>query len=194
MRLSLLASGLVLSLGAVAAQDRTVWRVRDVPPEFRTVVARADLAIIMLHDSVLRELADEMAQGGPDKAIGSCHIDSRLIIHRFGREGISVGRTSDRLRNPTNLPPAWAKQIVTANAGRRAREVDGYAVDLGDKVGVLRPIAQRPICASCHGPADRLSPRVRAVLAERYPADKAIGFSEGEIRGWFWVELPQPAR
>jgi hypothetical protein len=32
---------------------------------------------------------------------------------------------------------------------------------------------------------------VRAVLAERYPADRAIGFANGEIRGWYWVEMPK---
>jgi hypothetical protein len=106
----------------------------------------------------------------------------------------AAGRTSDRLRNPTNAPRAWAVDLVKANAGRQARDVDGFAVDLGNKIGVLRPIAQRPLCANCHGPADRLSPAVRAELSERYPADKALGFTEGEIRGWFWVEIPKHPR
>jgi hypothetical protein len=35
---------------------------------------------------------------------------------------------------------------------------------------------------------------VRKVLAERYPADKGLGFTEGEIRGWFWVEVPKRLR
>jgi hypothetical protein len=59
-------------------------------------------------------------------------------------------------------------------------------------VGVLRPIAQRPICANCHGPADSISPAVRHLLTERYPVDRAVGFADGEIRGWFWVEMPKP--
>jgi hypothetical protein len=59
---------------------------------------------------------------------------------------------------------------------------------------VLRPIAQRSICASCHGPADKLDPAVRSALRERYPADRATGFRRGEIRGWFWVEMPKKPR
>jgi hypothetical protein len=31
---------------------------------------------------------------------------------------------------------------------------------------------------------------VREELAERYPADRATGFKVGDIRGWFWVEVP----
>jgi hypothetical protein len=55
-------------------------------------------------------------------------------------------------------------------------------------------MAQQEICASCHGPADRISPSVRTLLAERYPGDRAVGFTNGEIRGWFWVELPKSRR
>jgi hypothetical protein len=75
-----------------------------------------------------------------------------------------------------------------------AREVEGFAADLGEKVGVLRPIAERPMCASCHGPAEKIDPVVRAALIGRYPADRATGFRNGEIRGWFWVEVPKKAR
>ena len=184
----------VLSVVALGGQEHTVWRIQDAPPDVRTLVARADLMIVAMHDSVLRELADEMASVTPDKALNSCHIDSRLIIQRFKREGIAAGRTSDRLRNPANAPPSWAAGIVKAHTGRRARDVDGYAVDLGDRLGVLRPIAQRPICATCHGPAEQLRPAVRAALAERYPGDKAVGFRDGEIRGWFWVAMPKRKR
>jgi hypothetical protein len=83
---------------------------------------------------------------------------------------------------------------VQAHAGERARNVDGFVVDLGDKIGVLRPIAERAICAGCHGPADAVSTGVKTLLAERYPADHALGFKEGEIRGWFWVEMPKRPR
>jgi hypothetical protein len=75
-----------------------------------------------------------------------------------------------------------------------ARDVDGFVVDLGDAVGVMRPLAERPVCANCHGPADGLSGAVRQELVDRYPADKAVGFKEGEIRGWLWVEVPKKRR
>ena len=114
---------------------------------------------------------------------------------RVGRqEGIAAGRTSDRLRDPTNAPRPWAAPLVRANAGRTARSVEGFAVDLGDKVGVLRPIVERPMCAGCHGPAEKLHPAVKLALTERYPADRAVGFVDGEIRGWFWVEMPKVPR
>jgi hypothetical protein len=120
-------------------------------------------------------------------------VDSEAVSGRVARnEGIATGRTSDRLRNPTNAPRPWAAPLVKANAGRRVSDVDGFAVDLGSKVGVLRPIVLQPMCSACHGSADQLSTEVRQMLADRYPQDRATGFIGGEIRGWYWVEMPKP--
>jgi hypothetical protein len=171
------------------------WPVSRAPAEIRYYVSRADLVIVSLHDALRRELTAALDQGGPAFAINSCHIDVAGVIQRIIRQqGVVAGRTSDRLRNPTNVPANWAAPLVSANAGRRARDVEGYAFDLGPAVGVLRPIAQQPMCASCHGPAETLDPAVRRVLSERYPADTALGFEQGEIRGWFWVEVPKAPR
>jgi hypothetical protein len=184
----------LLTMAVAGAQTPKAWPIRDAPAELRPIIARADLMIVAMHDSMMRELARGFEVGGADHAIKSCHIDSLLMAQRIAREGAAVGRTSDRLRNPTNTAKPWAAELVKANAGRMARDVDGFAVDLGDAVGVLRPLAERPICANCHGPVDKLSGAVRQELADRYPADKAVGFKEGEIRGWLWVEVPKQPR
>jgi hypothetical protein len=170
----------------------SIWRIEQAPPAMQSVIARADLVIASLQDSVLRELTSALAHGGPELAVQSCHLDTTLTTQRFGREGIAAGRTSDRLRSPTNRAPKWASETVRTYAGQSVKGIDGFVIDLGDRIGVLRPIAEREICAQCHGPVERLKPQVREVLSDRYPADRAIGFHEGEIRGWFWVEMPKP--
>ena len=192
LRLMAFTVGILLTAAAGAQTQFPTWTVGAAPAELRPAISRADLVIVGLQDSVLRELNDALSRGGPGTAIAFCHLDATVVAQRLGRsEGIAVGRTSDRLRNPSNQPRPWAAALVQANAGKQARSVDGFAVDLGDKVGVLRPIAQRTMCAGCHGPAESLSPAVRSVLADRYPVDRAVGFKEGEIRGWFWVEMPK---
>lgn len=178
-----------------AAGSPPVWRIAAAPPELQVPIARADLIVAQMHDALIRELTIALERGGPDRALQSCHIDVIGLLQRLGRhEGIAAGRTGDRLRSPTNAPRPWAAPLVRAHAGGMARDIDGFAVDLGDKVGVLRPIAERSMCASCHGPVEKLSPAVRAALADRYPADQAIGFKEGEVRGWYWVEMPKGRR
>ena len=29
-----------------------------------------------------------------------------------------------------------------------------------------------------------------AAIAEQYPDDRAVGYGEGQLRGWFWVDVP----
>ncbi len=38
----------------------------------------------------------------------------------------------------------------------------------------------------------KLDPAVKEVLASGYPRDEATGFAEGDLRGWFWIEVPKP--
>lgn len=184
------------ALQAQPAGERTAWRIAEAPEDLRPAISRADLVIAALHDTLLWELNSGLEQGGPTLAIKSCHIDAMRVAQRIERqEGVAAGRTSDRLRNPLNAPRPWAAPLVKTNAGRSAKDVDGFAVDLGDKVGVMRPIALRPKCASCHGLPEEFSPAIRSELTTRYPSDRATGFKEGEIRGWYWVEIPKiPSR
>src|SRR5690606_12439075 len=124
-------------------------------------------------------------RGSPSQALNSCHIDVVGITRRLaGTERVAAGRTGDRLRSAANAPRPWAAPLIKTHAGRQARDVDGFVVDLGESIGVLRPIAHQPICTPCHGPTDRLDPRVRDILRVRYPTDRATGFRDGEIRGW----------
>jgi hypothetical protein len=145
-----------------------------------------------MQDAVLRELTDALADGGPALAIRSCHVDAEAAMRRLALQpGVAAGRTSARLRNTANAPRPWSAPLVSAYSRERARNVDGFVVDLGASVGVMRPIAEQPMCAACHGPADRIAPAVRSALLERYPSDPATGFEDGDIRGWFWVEVPK---
>ena len=180
------------ALHGQSSTSTSIWPIRDAPAELRPAISRGDVVISTMHDALLWELNSGLEQGGPVLAIKSCHVDSARVAERVGREeGLAAGRTSDRLRNPTNAPRPWAAPLVKANAGRRAQDVDGFAVDLGDKVGVIRPIAERALCAGCHGRPDQFSTAVRAELKDRYPSDRATGFGEGDIRGWYWVEVPK---
>lgn len=180
------------SLQAQSGLPPGTWPVAKAPPELRSAVSRGDLIVVSLQDALLGELTGALEEGGPSFAIKSCHIDVTGVVRRIERaEGITAGRTSDRLRNPANAPRPWAAPLVASHAGGKVKDVEGYVVDLGDKIGLLRPIAHRPLCASCHGRPDKLAGDVQSALRDRYPTDRAVGFVEGEIRGWFWVEMPR---
>ena len=184
----------VLIVGVAAAarerQPPATYPVAEAPESFRPAVQHADMVILTLQSALLSELRRRLDVVGPADALTSCHLSAIPVEQRANRnEGVAVGRTSARLRNPANAPRAWASPIVQRYAATPRAKVDGFVVDLGDRVGVLRPIREQPICQSCHGPEKSLGPGVRALLARRYPVDEAVGFHEGDIRGWFWVEV-----
>lgn len=186
---SLLAA--TLAAGLVAG-GRQVYPVAEAPAALRPAIQRGDLVIVSLQSAVLRELNAAIAHGGPEHALQSCHVEAAALALAISRrEGIEAGRTSAHLRNVRNAPRPWAADIVARYDGRTAPGVDGFAVDLGDRVGLLRPIVEQPVCAACHGPADKLAPAIRTAIAARYPSDRALNFATGDLRGWFWVEVPK---
>lgn len=196
MRRELIVALTVLAASGAGAQSGTppwpVYPTGGAPPAWAPSIAAADLVIIEVHSALVGELHRKIEKGGPLLALGVCHAAATSLARQVGaREGVSVGLTSDRLRNPSNAPPAWAAKVIAEQAGRRAAAVEGFAVDLGDRVGVLRPLAEVEVCAACHGPAERMQPEVRSALERRYPRDRARGFTRGEIRGWFWVAVPK---
>lgn len=188
-------AAILLSLSIVVidgqqAQEWPTYPIKDAPPQLRPAIQHADLIIASIQNATSSELTRELTAGGPGDAVRVCHLSAAALTQRIGREeGIAAGRTSARLRTPSNAPKAWAAPIVKQYENARASSVDGFVVDLGERVGVMRPIAHRAVCSACHGLEEQLNPRVRAELKDRYPKDQAIGFRDGDLRGWIWVEL-----
>lgn len=186
----LVAAGTAASFQVAPAPPS--YAIASAPDAFRDAVRRGDVIVAAMQSALLAELTRELQRGGAEGAVRACHLDATAVAQQIARkQGVAAGRTSHRLRNPTNAPKAWAAPIVASHAGKPAAGVDGFVVDLGDRVGLLRPIGFRSACAGCHGPRERLAPQVLKELEERYPGDQAVGFKEGDLRGWFWVEIPK---
>ena len=186
---------LSLCLAIVHGQTTSSWPtypIKQAPAELRSAIQRADLVIVEMQNATSIELTRALASGGPGDAIRVCHLSATALTHRLGRdEGIAIGRTAARLRTPANAPKPWAAPIVKQYADAKAAGVDGFAVDLGDKVGVMRPVLHRATCSPCHGLDQELDPQVRQELKDRYVKDRATGFKVGDLRGWIWVEVPK---
>ena len=139
-----------------------------------------------LFASLFAELSAAMREGGPVNAIGVCAERAPAIAETVSAErGVKIGRTAHRTRNPDNTPPIWAELILDDLPTQPV-----YLADRSGRLGAILPIMTASACTQCHGEADALAPGVAGALAERYPHDRATGFAEGDLRGWFWVEVP----
>ncbi|MEK6701956.1 MAG: DUF3365 domain-containing protein [Planctomycetota bacterium] len=133
------------------------------------------------------------ADGGAAYAIGVCKDQAPKIAQGVaGEKGVMIGRTSARLRNPANAAPAWMPSLLTdepAAQGPRA-PAPRFVANSDGSLGVALPITLAANCLACHGAPETIDPAVKASLAAKYPMDQATGFKEGDLRGWFWVEVP----
>lgn len=196
--LFLVVATLVLAAACAAPAPAPVAGPREATPPpldpadeaVAPAVERAERATAALFGTLVGRLGEAMAAGGPVAAIEVCSREAQTLTARIAEaHGLELGRTSHRLRNPRNAPPSWVEPWLAANAGRPAAEARLAAYDLGDRVGVVKPIGTLAPCTTCHGTA--IDPAVAEAIAKAYPEDRAVGFSEGELRGAFWVEVPK---
>lgn len=192
IRWGLVLIGLAFLVGCQPAGEEDV--ASRAEPEAKQPMANAkqsqqDIAMsakYALFKQLSGRLVEAMSTGGPAAAIEVCRVAAPKIATRVGAEyGVKIGRTSFKLRNATNVPPAWAQPHVASQTG------EPQFVDLPDgRLGALLPIFLKAQCLQCHGPTEQIADDVKAQLAQLYPDDRATGFAEGDLRGWFWVEVP----
>ena len=131
-------------------------------------------------------LMEAMGSGGPSAAISVCKLEAPEIAKEVSAEqGLLIGRTGVRLRNPTNTAPKWATALTEAKTDKPTfvKLSDGHTA-------ALLPIKLQGQCLMCHGPKEQIAPVIQEQLSKLYPNDQATGFQEGELRGWFWIDLP----
>ena len=164
------------------------WEVvgsEDLTSEQEAMRVQAREARDTLFSLLGGRLGNAMGTVGPASAISVCAEEAPIIAAEVSRKhGLTIGRTSFRLRNPKNEPPDWAKPMVAARV-----EQDTYLAGPEGELGVLLPIPMNDLCVTCHGRSDQISPEVKEALALKYPDDKAVGFAPDDLRGWFWVEV-----
>jgi len=171
--LSLILAAVALTTGAVSAQDSEPSRGGQILSQYKYNLQNA-----------LRSALSEDAT----EAIKACQIQAPQIAEALSHNGIRVGRTSHRLRNPDNAPPNWVKPILEAYiASPSDREPRNVSLP-ANRLGYAEPIMLQPLCTTCHG--ETISKEVATRINKLYPEDRAVGFSVGDLRGIFWVEYP----
>jgi hypothetical protein len=156
-------------------------------PDFDAEARGAEL--LMPFKTNLKSALVEGMQTGPVEAITVCSMQAPSIVAALSVDGVVMGRSSHKLRNPDNAPPRWlAGHLDSFAAGNRQGPLV-LRLD-GGRYGYAEPIATQAMCLLCHG--EKLAPDIATRISEAYPQDKATGFREGDIRGVFWVEFPAP--
>ncbi len=154
----------------------------------------AKAAMQQLGGSLKAELQTAMKEGGPISAISVCNKRAPEIASQVSSEkDLEIGRVSLLNRNPSNAAEGWKKAVLEDFEARKAagespdklvfREI--AEVDGGMEFRMMKAIPAAKICLTCHG--TNIDTNLAAEIDSLYPGDKAKGFSEGDLRGAFWV-------
>lgn len=144
--------------------------------------------LLMPFKSNLKSALVTGMKAGPVEAIKACSVDAPHIAEGLSIDGVVMGRSSHKLRNPDNVAPGWLEPILEAYVNGSSGLTPRAVSIGGDRTGYVEPIMVQPMCLTCHG--ETLQPGIEARIDELYPDDKATGFREGDFRGVFWVEFP----
>jgi hypothetical protein len=128
-------------------------------------------------------------EDGPVEAVSACRIQAPKLAAEQSRGAIKLGRTSQKLRNPSNTPKLWMQTFLQVYETDPEHREPGVVLIDDKTVGYVEPIFVEPLCVTCHGV--ELAPDLKAKLGELYPEDQATGYAAGDLRGVFWVELPR---
>jgi hypothetical protein len=155
----------------------------------RAELARARETATALATNLAQLVFSTLEAEGPVATVQVCSEIAQERTADFAAEGVYVRRISDRLRNPLNAPDAdEAREIERMHAldaeGRLPPEILRVIERNGARqLHLLRPIRIQQPCLACHGAADQLDPEVQRIIADRYPEDRATGYSIGQLRG-----------
>lgn len=150
---------------------------------------------------LVKSLKSAIKQGGPVEAIQVCNKEAPEIARQISdKYGWQVGRTSLKLRNPSNAPDDWEAKVLKRFEERRAAGESAANMAYFEVVeengqknfrfmkAIGMPSLKKMPCLKCHG--DNIDSKIISKLDELYPADQARGYRPGEIRGAFTITQP----
>jgi hypothetical protein len=185
LRKTVLTLALACALPALAAEDPMLAEARSVataiPPK------------------LLEVLAEEIAKGGPESAIGVCRDKAPAMAKAASeKSGWAIRRVSLKNRNPKAVPDAWETAVLEDFDRRVASGEKPAGLEKGETVSLdgkqtyryMKALPTQELCVQCHGTMDKVSPAVQAKLKELYPDDKATGYGVGAIRGAITIRKP----
>ena len=145
-------------------------------------------------DAMFKDLSGALMgairERGPAAAIDVCRGEAPAIAAR-------IAEREKRADRPYLVPAAQCRRTRRpcgpARSSRGSGPTTRTLAATDGSLGVLLPIRLQAACLTCHGDPAAVAADVRAEIERWYPDDAAMGFAQGDLRGYFWIEVPTPA-
>ncbi len=162
---------------------------------------QAQQATNNLGKALKKELQTALQTKGPVAAVQACNLSAPALSKQHSRptemspNGVEVGRTSLKPRNPSNTPDQWEHRVLQKFEKQQKKGDKSTLFSYSEIVkengkSVFRYMQAIPtsgVCLTCHG--TQLKPELAAEIQRLYPEDKAKGYALDDIRGAFTVRI-----
>lgn len=143
-------------------------------------------------------LVAEMQKGGPESALNVCSDTAQEFAKTYSiKKGMELKRVSFMNRNEANVPDQaelmWLKECENMmkadnfNKDTVFFRVEGTANSR--TLHLAKPILLAEECVVCHGKEEQIPVNIKKIIVEKYPNDKAVNFSPGDLRGLVTVKM-----
>lgn len=145
-----------------------------------------------------KNLLNAISSKGAAYAVGFCSEKALSLTDEMSKQyNVRLKRVSDRPRNQANLANEEELAIIKTFKSHleQKEKLSPSFRETEDEVVGYFPIETNQMCIQCHGKKDTdIHSSVYENILKIYPEDKAVGYSENQIRGIWTVSVQKKAK
>ncbi|MEN9448659.1 MAG: hypothetical protein RJA25_1949 [Bacteroidota bacterium] len=152
-------------------------------------LALGDSIAVLAQQTLLSNVQEAMKNGGPSYAVGFCHSNADKIMDKLSSGmNVKIQRVALKNRNENNAPGDESEQKLLEyydTQSKTGNPIKDTVFTIAKGALYFKPIKMAmPTCLKCHGkPGVDIDNKTLALLKEKYPNDKATGYSLNDFRG-----------
>jgi hypothetical protein len=139
------------------------------------------------------ELKKALVEGGIKNAVSYCNVAALPLLDSLSKvHAATIKRTSFKVRNPKDAPTAEEAKVLQLFQDKMEDAVPIKPLVQKNAAGIAyySPILVNDLCLKCHGqPGSTMTAEDYAFIKEKYPADEAIGYVSGDLRGMWSIQF-----
>ena len=144
-----------------------------------------------------KNLQNAMMNGGVENAISYCNLNAMPLVDSLSRTfEAKIRRVSMKPRNSDDYPDDLENSILEAYDYQWKDSIElktnVQSIDGGSYLFTKPIFIDNGLCLNCHGSkSNGLSQQTHDFIKSKYPLDKAIGYSIGDLRGMWSITIPK---
>lgn len=155
--------------------------------ELKKTVELGNSSSALLLKTLGQNMKSHMQKGGVMDALNFCTSEAYSLTQNVNSKldkGVEVKRISLKYRNPANAPTDKEAEVLKSFESLNGA-LPAHLIETVDEhtYKYYKPITiDKQVCLKCHGDISK-NIELKKAIDEKYPADKAIGYKIGDVRG-----------